>query len=72
MKNVGSTDKKLRLFSGIVLLALAFLLLGGFSTTLGIVGIIVGVVLIATGTLNFCPAYRLLGIGTAAKNKTES
>lgn len=72
MKNVGSIDKKFRLLSGIVLLALSFLLLGGFNTMLGAVGIIVGIVLIATGVFNFCPAYKLLGIGTINKNKTSA
>ena len=70
MANVGSTDKKLRIIGGLVLLALAFMALGGLSTGLGIVAIVVGAVLIVTGLVNFCPAYKLLGIGTAKSNNT--
>ena len=65
--NVGSTDKKIRLIAGALVLALSFLILGGFNTTLGVVALIVGVVLLITGLVNFCPAYRLLGIGSTKK-----
>lgn len=70
--NVGSTDKRIRLIVGAVLLALSFLILGGFNTTLGVVGLIIGAVLTITGLVNFCPAYHLLGIGTTKKQDSTS
>ena len=71
MANVGSTDKKLRIIGGLVLLGLSFMLLGGLSTTLGIIAIVAGAVLVITGLVNFCPAYKLLGIGTAKSSNSE-
>ncbi len=68
MANVGSTDKKLRLLGGAALLVISFIALGGLSTTLGLLAIVVGAVLIVTALVNFCPAYKLLGIGTASKS----
>lgn len=70
MVNVGSTDKKLRIVGGLILLGLSFVALGGVGTSLGIIAIVVGAVLIVTGLVNFCPAYKLLGIGTAKKSET--
>ena len=70
MANVGSTDKKLRIIGGLVLLAISFMALGGLSTTLGIIAIVVGVVLLVTGLVNFCPAYKLLGIGTVKSSNS--
>ena len=69
MANIGSTDKKLRIVGGLVLLGLSFIAFGGVSTTLGIITIVVGAVLLVTALVNFCPAYRLLGIRTT-KNST--
>lgn len=59
-KNVGGMDRNIRMGAGAVLLVLA------------LVGIIhprwlfmlVGIVLLATGYLNFCPAYKLIGMNT--------
>lgn len=62
--NVGSTDKMIRIVAGIVLIGLAFLKFGGLSATLGIVTLVVGAVLVVTALINFCPAYRLLGLRT--------
>lgn len=72
MANVGSTDKILRIIGGLVLLGISFIALGGLSTTLGIVAIVVSAVLIVTALVNFCPAYKLFGIGTAKKTNTEA
>ena len=56
-KNVGGLDKILRIVAGLVLLAL-----GAFGP-LGWWGLI-GLVPLATGLLNTCPAYSLLGLNT--------
>lgn len=63
-KNVGSADQVIRIIAGIALIALAFIKLGGIASTGGIVSAIVGVVLIVTAIMNFCPLYRILGMRT--------
>lgn len=55
--NVGGIDKVLRIVAGLALVAWA-LLLGGP------VWAWIGVVPLATGLINFCPAYALLGLNT--------
>ena len=64
--NVGTIDRLFRLILGIMLLMAPFM--SGIalfqSTTLFVVSILVGLVLIATSALRFCPLYRLLGLQT--------
>jgi len=68
IKNVGSTDRLIRLIAGVILIiiavpslaGMAFLGLGGWAWLIGLVG----VVLLATALLNFCPAYTLIGVNT--------
>ena len=67
-RNVGSVDKTIRLIAGVALLAAAFLVLGGLSSTIGFVAAVVGVVLLATGLLNFCPLFKILGISSFSSN----
>ncbi|SDK42733.1 YgaP family membrane protein [Billgrantia gudaonensis] len=55
--NVGGIDKIARIAVGIVLILLAL------TGTIGVWGWI-GVVPLATGLFNFCPAYKLFGIST--------
>lgn len=55
--NVGGIDKVLRVIVGIVLIALAA------TGNIGAWGWI-GIVPLATGLMNFCPLYTLLGIKT--------
>jgi len=64
IQNVGSTDKIIRLIAGAALAAWG-VLGAGLSSTIGIVALIVGVVLIATGLINFCPIFKILGISTS-------
>jgi len=63
-KNVGSVDKTIRLVAGVALLAWSFLGLGGIGTTIGLIAAIVGVILLATGLINFCPLFKIFGIST--------
>lgn len=56
--NVGGTDRVLRLILGILLLGL--FLLDGNVKYFGVLGII----LIATAAMRFCPFYPLLKINT--------
>lgn len=60
--NIGTPERWIRLILGLVLLALAFF--GGVSTLWAWIWGLVGAVLIATGTLRFCPAWALFGINT--------
>lgn len=56
-RNMGQTDRIIRFAVGALLIVLAL------SGVIGAWGWI-GIVPIATAALNFCPAYRLLGINT--------
>lgn len=60
--NAGSIDRILRLVVGLVLIALAL------TGTIGVWGWI-GVVLVATAAVGFCPLYPLLGINTCSTKK---
>lgn len=62
--NVGSTDKLLRLGAGAALIVAAFLVLGGLSATGGIAAIVIGLVLIVTALVNFCPLYKIFKFST--------
>lgn len=70
MRNVGSTDKIIRLVAGIGLLLWAFLGLGlpGVVSTMGITVAVIGAVLMTTALLNFCPLFKLLGISSFRQN----
>ena len=63
--NVGTVDRVIRAIVGIALIA-AFLL-ELLQGTVGIIALVVGVVLLLTAALRWCPPYTLLGINTGAK-----
>jgi len=56
--NVGSMDRVIRAIAGLALIAWA--LAGGPAWAY------VGVVVLITAAISFCPAYRVLGITTGA------
>jgi len=60
--NVGGIDKIARIVVGAVLILLAL------TGTIGVWGWI-GVLPLATGLFNFCPAYKLLGMNTCKLKK---
>lgn len=60
--NEGTTDRIVRVITGLVILSLAFI---GPKTAWGYVGLIP----IATGLVGYCPAYSLLGINTCPSKK---
>lgn len=65
MKNEGTADRVLRVLLGIVALVLAFTTLGVLDgAILGVVVAIVGAVLLLTGVVGFCPAYKVCGMRT--------
>jgi hypothetical protein len=61
--NVGGIDKIFRIVVGLVIVALGLI----YSSWWGLVG----VVLLATGLLNYCPAYNLIKFSTNKKIPTE-
>ncbi|HWS04186.1 MAG TPA: DUF2892 domain-containing protein [Burkholderiaceae bacterium] len=63
-KNVGGIDRILRIVVGLVLIGLAA------TGTVGWWGWL-GLVLLGTGAIGWCPPYAMLGFNTCAmKNKT--
>ena len=65
--NMGTLDRAIRAIVGIVLIALWPL--GMLQGTPAIVALVVGVVLLLTAILGWCPPYDLLGINTGARKK---
>ncbi len=64
-KNMGSTDKILRIIIAIVIGILYFT--GTISGTLGTVLLIVGIIFLLTSFISFCPLYAPFGISTCKK-----
>ena len=58
LKNMGMADRVIRAVVGIVLISLVFV---GPQTPWGWIGII----LLATAVISWCPAYSLLGMRTS-------
>jgi NADH:ubiquinone oxidoreductase subunit 4 (subunit M) len=60
--NSGTIDRALRVIAGLALIGLA---------ATGVVGMwgYIGVVLVLTGAIGFCPAYTLLGCNTCGTKK---
>lgn len=64
--NLGNIDRALRVFLGLILLALPFVsglaIFGsGIATALSVIA---GIMLLATSAIRFCPLYRLFGVRT--------
>ena len=64
-KNVGGVDKILRIVVGLILISLVFV---GPKTPWGWIGVIP----LATGLINFCPLYTLLGMNTCSADSCET
>ncbi|MCV6586581.1 MAG: DUF2892 domain-containing protein [Marinibacterium sp.] len=58
-KNVGSLDRLVRIILGALLVVGALMGLGAWMW--------IGVIALATGLLNTCPLYSLLGINTCSR-----
>lgn len=67
-RNVGSTDRIVRVLIGVVALIVAFA--GMLTLTWTWVVGIVGGVLLLTGVVGFCPLYRLFGMRSTGKTPT--
>ena len=64
-KNLGSTDKIIRLLVAVAIGVLYFT--GTVGGTLGIVLLVVAAIFFITPLINFCPLYSVLGISTKKK-----
>jgi hypothetical protein len=62
MKNVGTTDKIIRVILGLVLLSLLFIINGNLKF-IGLIGIIP----LATAFIGFCPIYAMFHLSTSKK-----
>lgn len=62
-KNVGNTDRWIRIVLGLAVLSLVFILQGG-ARWLGLLGLIP----LLTGIFSSCPIYSILKISTRKEN----
>ncbi|MEE4120901.1 MAG: DUF2892 domain-containing protein [Paracoccaceae bacterium] len=60
--NVGNIDRIARAALGVILLIAAFT--AGWGTAGTVIAAVVGLVMLGTSAMRFCPAYRLLGMNT--------
>ncbi|MFE3839494.1 YgaP family membrane protein [Pseudogemmobacter sonorensis] len=63
--NIGTPERIARLILGIVLVVAPFIF--GFPTVWTWISVIVGLVLVVTGALRFCPAWSIFGINTGGR-----
>lgn len=66
-KNMGNTDRMVRLLIAIVIAVLYYT--GTISGTLGIVLLVVAVIFVLTSLIKFCPLYWPFGISTNKKDE---
>jgi len=66
-KNMGVTDRAIRLVIAAVLIGLYFS--GTVTGTLGVIALVVGGVFTLTTLVGFCPLYTLVGINTCPRAK---
>lgn len=64
-KNIGTTDRIIRLFSAIAIAIFYFA--GIISGTIAIILIVIAALLIATSFISFCPIYFPFGFSTRKK-----
>jgi len=66
-KNVGKSDKIVRLIIAIVLVTLYFTNI--VTGTLGIIALVLAGIAVVTAFMNFCGLYKLVGINTCKMKK---
>ena len=75
IKNVGGMDRKLRLTVGplLAIFGLLAMIAFPFNLIVEILMIVIGVVFIVTGYINYCPINTALGVNTykGAQDKSE-
>jgi len=68
-KNVGTIDRSIRAIVGIA--AIAAYATGMVAGTLGIITLVVGIVMLGTAAIGWCPPYALLGINSCGTKSAE-
>ena len=63
-KNVGSTDRIVRIILSLIFAGLYFT--GTVTGTLATVLLVLGGVFLATAVISFCPLYALVGLNTCS------
>ncbi len=69
-KNVGKTDKIIRILIAVVLVALYFT--NVVTGTLGIIFLVAAGISLVTALINFCGLYSLFGMSTCPMKKAKS
>lgn len=64
-KNMGNTDRIIRVIAAIVFSVLYFT--GTVTGTPGLVLVVLGAIFLATSFISFCPLYTLVGVNTCEK-----
>jgi hypothetical protein len=64
-KNMGTIDRAIRAVVGIAAITAYFV--GWLTGTLAIISLVVGIVLLGTAAIRWCPPYDLLGINTDSR-----
>ena len=67
--NIGNLERAIRISLGVVLLVAGYF--GGLPEWGAVVSYILGAVAIVTGTIRFCPIWRVLGISTIESGTTK-
>ena len=67
-KNMGGTDRILRIVLAVVFAVLYFT--GTVGGTIGLVLLILGAIFLATSLISFCPLYLPFGISTCKAKKS--
>ena len=68
-KNMGSTDKLIRLAVAIVLIVLYWRHV--VTETLGIIALVVALIFTITSLLSFCPIYAIFGLKSCKKEEEK-
>lgn len=63
-KNMGGTDRIIRIIVAIIALALYFT--GTITGTLSIIALVVAGIFLLTSFISFCPLYGILGLNTCS------
>ena len=64
-KNMGNTDRIIRVILAIIFSVLYFT--GTVTGTFGLVLVVLGAIFLATSFISFCPLYTLVGLNTCEK-----
>jgi hypothetical protein len=62
MSNLGTIDRTIRAIVGLALIIIPFMV--AWPTLALVIAVIVGVVLVVTSAMSFCPIYAVLGLSS--------